>query len=89
MACQNCDPVQGAIKMTKAVLGIGRAAVEVSLARREICCACERLLPGPFFVARRCELCGCFAAAKTRLAAETCPANPPKWGPVGAPIQKP
>jgi hypothetical protein len=38
------------------------------------CMTCENL------VNDRCNLCGCFFAKKIRLAQESCPDKPPRWG---------
>jgi hypothetical protein len=48
---------------------------ELSKQRMRICRNC------PKFEGGACKICGCEMAAKTRLPAETCPMNPPKWLP--------
>lgn len=40
-----------------------------------ICQGCEHYVPAD----ARCEICGCFAMLKARLATEHCPLDPPKW----------
>jgi hypothetical protein len=56
--------------------------------RRDVCRACPHASKSPDRLDRpskglttlsKCELCGCFIAAKTMLASEKCPAEPPKW----------
>lgn len=42
---------------------------DVQVERERICRACDRVEPDAF----RCSQCGCFMAAKTRLAAMACP----------------
>lgn len=47
----------------------------ISSSRLEICNSCEFLIP----VTKQCKKCGCFMAAKTKLAAAACPLG--KWLP--------
>jgi hypothetical protein len=51
----------------------GFVPADVAAARLAICETCPNLAKG------RCRLCGCFMAAKVRLAAESCPDAPPRW----------
>ena len=58
---------------------VGRAIADprvvpdaVKLARLDACLACE------YEKAGRCQLCTCYLAIKTALAAESCPDNPPR-----------
>lgn len=45
-------------------------------ARLAICQACEHYEPG------RCRVCGCGLSMKAGWADQSCPLDPPKWGPV-------
>jgi hypothetical protein len=45
--------------------------------RLRLCRACPALLPGSMPMLDRCNLCGCFVAAKTAVPGQTCPAG--KW----------
>lgn len=45
-------------------------------ARLAICRTCE------YYRDERCGVCGCFVAVKASWADQSCPLNPPKWGPV-------
>ena len=57
-----------------------KAPEAVQASRWAQCEVCEHFRPSD----KRCGLCGCFTKGwlvdKVRLAAETCPAKPPKWG---------
>lgn len=50
-----------------------RVLVKEQERRWSICLACEYLDGG------RCRICGCHMRAKTHLALERCPLDPPKW----------
>ena len=84
MSCSGCGKVgalaHGALGLVQATLGVGRTTIEVLRAREEACRGCPKLEPGIVWVARRCGICGCFMAAKLRLAKEVCPDDPPRWG---------
>ena len=77
------------ITMVKSFVGaVARTGVAISYGQRpfvpdnifadrlNICKTCKN------FDAKRmrCNLCGCFANLKLKLATEQCPLNPPKWG---------
>jgi hypothetical protein len=61
-----------AVKVARSVAK-GFVPADVAAARLAICQTCPNLAKG------RCRLCGCFMAAKVRLAAESCPDAPPRW----------
>ena len=84
MGCRNC--LKGAVGLAKAALGIDAAPPAAVAERRDACRGCDRASrnPSPRHVAARglttlsrCAECGCFIAAKTQLAGETCPLG--KW----------
>lgn len=79
--CANCPKtvVQAAAKLVKVALGVGLVDAETLKERDATCGACPHLLPGAVRMLRKCELCGCFIGAKTRLAEERCPDQPPRW----------
>jgi hypothetical protein len=49
------------------------APSHVAELRLDICSACEHNVDG------QCTVCDCFIAAKTIIAREQCPDNPPRW----------
>jgi len=72
--------VAGALVRAARSMATGRAilATDTIVRQRQAAClGCEHLQGW------RCLLCGCPIARKIRLAAERCPADPPKWGAVG------
>ena len=83
----NCGKlVKGCKGLAMAALGIGRAEPEIIAQRRDACRTCDRATrnPSPRYVAAmglttlsRCQECGCFIAAKSMIAGETCPLG--KW----------
>ncbi len=85
MGC--CGKIRdGAIGITKALFHIANASPDVIARRRDVCRACPHAMrnPDPKFAANcglttlsRCEQCGCFIAAKTRVASERGPDDPP------------
>jgi hypothetical protein len=88
MSCMNCTPKDGAIKLLKAMAGLGNVSILEQHRRQQLCRSCEHLIQSAVPAFARCGLCGanvlgvrvnCFVAAKTKLEAESCPANPPKW----------
>jgi hypothetical protein len=94
MGCGTCgEIVHGAVGLAKAGLqSVGVPIDQVSDAelqrRRDICRDCPEATRNPermhlptkgLTTLSKCNLCGCFIAAKTKLASERCPANPPKW----------
>ena len=79
MSCQGNDCVKGALKLLKAIAGVGEAPWQAVQARQRACAECPHLKPGPAWPLRRCGICDCFIAAKTRLASEACPDQPPRW----------
>ena len=79
MSCQGNDCMKGALKLLKAAMRIGEARWQTVQARQQTCAACDHLKPGLFWPTRRCGICDCVIAAKTRLASERCPDQPPRW----------
>lgn len=74
-----------AVNFTRAAVrhvaaGRPKASDEVKAARLAICRECEFYVPETI----RCRAagCGCYLAVKTGWAAQSCPLDPPKWGPV-------
>ena len=65
------DLVRGAVGVAKAATGVDRAPEETITARWESCLSCEHHDRG------RCMRCGCFTAAKIRVASSVCPAE--RW----------
>ena len=65
------DLVRGAVGVAKAATGVDRAPEETITARWESCLSCEHHDRG------RCMKCGCFTAAKIRVASSVCPAE--RW----------
>jgi len=63
----------GAIGLAKYVTRTGLAPSVVIARRRDLCNACEHADMG------FCTVCKCLLLAKTSLAQERCPLNPPKW----------
>ena len=63
--------------------GFKNVSEETYQSRLQICQSCENYDSG----ANKCKICGCRMAgesgfvSKLRMAHETCPLNPPKWGP--------
>ncbi len=94
--CGGCGGgiIDGAIGLAKAglqVLGvpIDQASRLVVTERRVKCRHCPNASrnPDPKYAVNNgltssatCELCGCLIVAKTMLASEACPMDPPKWG---------
>jgi hypothetical protein len=93
MACGCSKVVHGAIGLAKVAaqavgLPIDQATEAVVKARRDACRECEHATRNQNRLDRpskglttlsQCQLCGCLIAAKTMLASEKCPAEPPKW----------
>ena len=84
MRCGNC--LKGAAGLAKVALGMDAAPDAVIAERRDACRMCDRATrnPSPRYVAAmglttlsRCQECGCFIAAKSMIAGETCPLG--KW----------
>ena len=71
MCCGRISVVKGAVKLAQSELGLGIAADKTIAARRAACEACDRWDHG------RCNECGCYTYAKTRLKSEACPLG--KW----------
>ena len=77
MACSGCgkraaEMMAGAIKLAASELNLVQIAKASTIAaRRAACEACDRWDHG------RCNQCGCFTFAKTRLKSEACPLG--KW----------
>jgi len=61
------DKAKGAVKLAKAELGVDDVSLEVLTERRTICNTCDKNDFG------RCQECGCYLWAKTRLKSEKCP----------------
>lgn len=75
--CHDC----GVLAKIKAGVGIVRAALGLNATPRDIlvlrlneCDTCPENDLG------QCAVCGCYVAAKARVASETCPKN--RWGPL-------
>lgn len=94
MSCQNCGKaLQGVVGLVKAAAGIDRADDETIRARLLTCAGCPQLERNPLLhlppgasgvsPASRCRACGCFVAAKARLASESCPEG--RWLPPQTP----
>lgn len=88
MACTCTEIVAGAMGLAKAAVGADRAPDAIVAQRRGICRECPEATRSadPARLAKptkgltslsRCRACGCFIAAKTLLASESCPLN--KW----------
>lgn len=71
--------LHGAAGLARVALGIDKASDDVIDARLATCRACEHWQDS---LGGRCGICGCLTQAKTRLRAERCPLNPPRWGAV-------
>lgn len=81
MGC--CEKIaSGVVGLAKVAAGVGLAGEAVVAARRDVCRRCDQATrnPNPRFAANaglttfsRCRTCGCFIAAKTKLAGEHCP----------------
>jgi hypothetical protein len=75
--CKSCGAkglkrlILGGAKLLKAELGIDAADKDVIESRKQTCLGCDRYNFGV------CEECGCFCAAKVKLASEKCPIG--KW----------
>ncbi|HOD83608.1 MAG TPA: hypothetical protein PKG77_19495 [Phycisphaerae bacterium] len=76
--------IHGAVALAKVAVGADAAPDAVVAARRDICRQCDQATrnPNARFAAHaglttlsRCRACGCFIAAKTKLAGEHCPLN--------------
>ncbi len=74
--------VHGAVALSKVAVGVDPAPPSIVAGRRDICRWCDQATrnSAPRFAAHaglttfsRCRACGCFIAAKTRLAGERCP----------------
>jgi hypothetical protein len=61
------------VRLAKAEAGLDAATPEVIAARKAGCLACDRYDFGV------CSACGCYLAAKIKIAGERCPLNPRKW----------
>lgn len=66
--------VRGAFKAGKALVGADKASDDVIAERLAICGQC------PNWTGKKCRLCGCNTSLKVRLAGESCPDKPPRWG---------
>lgn len=66
------DMVRGVVGLAKAELGMDAATPEVIAARKEVCLACR-----PHYDFGVCSACGCYLAAKVKIASEKCPDG--KW----------
>lgn len=64
--------IRGAVGLAKSELGIGAASEEEVSDRRSICIGCDKQVLGV------CSECGCYCAAKVKIAKERCPIG--KWG---------
>ena len=73
----------GAVGIASSVLPFSaKATPHVRYARREICRVCEhsgKTVAGKLTNLSGCALCHCNIMLKTRLAAQSCPAEPAKW----------
>jgi len=76
--------LHGAVALVKVAVGADTTPPSLVAARRDICRRCEKSTRNsdPRFAAHaglttlsRCRACGCFIAAKTKLAGEHCPLN--------------
>ena len=74
--------LHGAVALAKVAVGADAASPSLVAARRDICRRCDQATRNtdPRFAAHaglttfsRCRTCGCFIAAKTKLAGEHCP----------------
>lgn len=77
MNCYTCG--KGAIKLAKAVFGVDKVLAATQTERLNKCLVCPHLQDSNIPLLRRCKLCSCFINAKTKLVAESCPDNPPRW----------
>lgn len=66
---------RGVKGLAKAAAGVDRAPDDVIAQRQATCSACEQGAGRAL-----CGVCGCLLAAKLRVASESCPLDPPKWG---------
>jgi len=64
--------IKGAVGLAKSELGIGAASKKEIDDRRAICIGCDKQVLGV------CSECGCYCAAKVKIAKERCPIG--KWG---------
>tara|TARA_R110000824_G_scaffold89623_11_gene219592 strand:+ start:1504 stop:1965 length:462 start_codon:yes stop_codon:yes gene_type:complete len=64
--------IKGAVGLAKSELRIGAASEEEVSNRRAICIGCDKQILGV------CSECGCYCAAKVKIAKERCPIG--KWG---------
>lgn len=67
--------LKGAAGLVRAALGSGTVSKHVARRRREACAACPHAILGGTI----CGICKCVIKAKTSLAAEACPDDPPRW----------
>ena len=68
--------VRGVTGLARAVMNRDRAPDDVVRERRRICSECKAAGDRVYW---KCGLCGCSLRAKTRVASERCPADPPRW----------
>jgi len=76
--------VTGAVKLASSAVPGDHIASEATIRQRRLECGkCEHALKlqvaQGVWMPVQCKLCGCIIPAKTRLKAERCPADPPKW----------
>lgn len=80
---QSITMLAGKVLSAMAPTGDHLAPKDVIRERRRICGSCEHCqlvdLPGGAKYPGTCRICGCIITLKTRLAAESCPATPPRW----------
>lgn len=78
--------INGAVGLAKAATGIGTVSLQVMQERRDVCRECDQATrsPDPKFAVNKgltclsqCKPCGCYIAAKTKVASESCPLG--KW----------
>jgi len=88
--------VTGAVGLAKAAVGADAAPPEVVQQRRDLCRECPHASRNPerahlpskgLTTLSTCALCGCFIAAKTKIASESCPADPPRWDNITSPAR--
>jgi hypothetical protein len=87
------DIIAGAVGLAKAAVGAEPVPPEVLQDRRDKCRECPHASRDPkrldrptkgLTVLSKCDLCGCFIAAKTKLASEACPDG--RWPAYGSSI---
>lgn len=89
MGCACAEKIaRGAIGLAKAAARIDRADESTISTRRDRCRNCPHATRNVDRINEpskglttfsRCELCGCVIVAKTAIASERCPDNPPRW----------